>query len=137
MDLLAEASGVDVVVEAKDGREAVELTRAHAPDVVVLDLHLPVLSGLEVLAVLKAEARPPAVIVLTNDAHDRYRAACMRSGADFFFESLPQGEYTFKYRLRVNMKGSFRVGPATVQSMYAPEFTAYTAGNVLTVAAGK
>jgi len=55
------------------------------------------------------------------------------SGANFFFEQLPVGEYTFKYRVRANMAGTFRVGPATVQSMYAPEFSAYSAGNVLTI----
>ena len=56
------------------------------------------------------------------------------SGTNFFFEQLPVGEYTFKYRLRANMAGTFRVGPATVQSMYAPEFNAYSAGAVLKVA---
>ncbi len=55
------------------------------------------------------------------------------SGTNFFFEWLPQGEYTFKYRLRANMAGVFRVSPATLQSMYAPEFSAYSAGAVLTV----
>ncbi|MCY1045785.1 MG2 domain-containing protein [Corallococcus sp. bb12-1] len=55
------------------------------------------------------------------------------SGTNFFFEALPVGEYTFKYRLRANLAGTFRVGPATVQSMYAPEFTAYSTGAVLTV----
>jgi uncharacterized protein YfaS (alpha-2-macroglobulin family) len=55
------------------------------------------------------------------------------SGANFFFEQLPAGEYTFKYRLRANLAGEFRVGPATVQSMYAPEFAAYSAGNVLRI----
>ncbi len=35
------------------------------------------------------------------------------------------------------MAGTFRVGPATVQSMYAPEFNAYSAGAVLTIAGGK
>jgi uncharacterized protein YfaS (alpha-2-macroglobulin family) len=55
------------------------------------------------------------------------------SGTNFFFERLPAGQYTFKYRLRANMAGVFRVGPATVQSMYAPEFAAYSAGAVLTV----
>jgi uncharacterized protein YfaS (alpha-2-macroglobulin family) len=55
------------------------------------------------------------------------------SGTNFFFERLPQGEYTFKYRLRANMAGSFRVGPATVQSMYAPEFAAYSAGHLLKI----
>jgi alpha-2-macroglobulin len=59
------------------------------------------------------------------------------SGTNFFFEWLPVGEYTFKYRLRANMAGTFRVGPATVQSMYAPEFTAYSTGAVLTVGSGR
>ena len=57
------------------------------------------------------------------------------SGTNFFFEWLPAGEYTFKYRLRANMAGAFRVGPAVLQSMYAPEFTAYSAGHRLEVAA--
>ncbi len=43
------------------------------------------------------------------------------SGANFFFENLPAGEYTFKYRLRANLAGEFRSGPAQVQSIYAPE----------------
>jgi len=55
------------------------------------------------------------------------------SGTNFFFEWLPAGEYTFKYRLRANMAGAFRVGPAVLQSMYAPEFTAYSAGHRLEV----
>ncbi|HMF28583.1 MAG TPA: hypothetical protein VKE42_07410, partial [Candidatus Cybelea sp.] len=55
------------------------------------------------------------------------------SGSNFFFEQLPAGEYTFKYRLRANLAGTFRVGPATVQSMYAPEFNAYSAGHLITI----
>ena len=55
------------------------------------------------------------------------------SGTNFFFEWLPAGEYTFKYRLRANMAGAFKVAPATVQSMYAPEFNAYSAGATLRI----
>jgi len=55
------------------------------------------------------------------------------SGTNFFIEWLPAGEYTLTYRLRANMSGAFRVGPATLQSMYAPEFTAYTAGHRLEI----
>ena len=55
------------------------------------------------------------------------------SGANFFFEWLPAGEYTFRHRLRVAHAGTFRVAPATLQSMYAPEFAAYSAGNVVEV----
>ena len=56
------------------------------------------------------------------------------SGTNFFFEWLPAGEYTFKYRLRAAMAGTYRVAPAILQSMYAPEFTAYSAGHALQVA---
>ncbi len=59
------------------------------------------------------------------------------SGANFFFEKLPVGEYSFKYRLRANMAGKFKVGPATLQCLYAPEFVAYSAGHLVTVAPGK
>ncbi len=55
------------------------------------------------------------------------------SGTNFFFEALPHGEYTLKYRIRAAMPGTFRVSPATLQSMYAPEFNAFSAGNVLKI----
>jgi uncharacterized protein YfaS (alpha-2-macroglobulin family) len=56
------------------------------------------------------------------------------SGTNFFFEHLPQGQYTFKYRIRAATAGVFKVAPATVQPMYAPEFTAYSCGAVVTIA---
>ncbi len=55
------------------------------------------------------------------------------SGANFFFADLPVGEYPLTYRVRASMAGTFHVGPATVQSIYAPEFSAYSAGAALTV----
>ena len=56
------------------------------------------------------------------------------SGTNFFFEALPAGEYTLKYRLRANLAGTFRAAPAELESMYAPEFAAYSAGAKLTIA---
>jgi uncharacterized protein YfaS (alpha-2-macroglobulin family) len=55
------------------------------------------------------------------------------SGTNFFFERLPQGEYTFKYRIRAATAGDFKVAPATVQPMYAPEFAAYSTGAELQI----
>jgi uncharacterized protein YfaS (alpha-2-macroglobulin family) len=55
------------------------------------------------------------------------------SGTNFFFEHLPQGEYTFKYRIRAATGGIFKVAPATVQPMYAPEFAAYSSGAALRI----
>ena len=55
------------------------------------------------------------------------------SGANYFFERLPAGEYAFKYRLRATTAGEFRVAPASVQSIYAPEFNAYSSGKRLII----
>jgi uncharacterized protein YfaS (alpha-2-macroglobulin family) len=55
------------------------------------------------------------------------------SGTNFFFENIPQGEYTFKYRIRATTAGTFKVAPATVQPMYAPEFSAYSSGASLRI----
>ncbi len=55
------------------------------------------------------------------------------SGTNFFFERLPQGEFTFKYRVRTAMSGTFKIAPAVLQGMYAPEFSAFSAGMVLVV----
>jgi uncharacterized protein YfaS (alpha-2-macroglobulin family) len=55
------------------------------------------------------------------------------SGMNFFFEWLPKGEYTLRHRMRASMAGRFRAHPATLQSMYAPEFCAYSSGMLLAI----
>jgi hypothetical protein len=55
------------------------------------------------------------------------------SGANFFLERVPAGTYTFRYRLRAATAGTFRVGPAQLQSMYAPDFVAYSSGRQIEV----
>jgi alpha-2-macroglobulin len=57
------------------------------------------------------------------------------SGTNFFMEWLPQGEYTLKHRLRCAMAGTFKAAPATLQSMYAPEFAAYSSGRLIEIRA--
>jgi len=52
---------------------------------------------------------------------------------NFFVEWLPHGEYELKYRLRPTTPGTFRLGAAVMQSMYAPEFAAHSAGMVINV----
>lgn len=52
---------------------------------------------------------------------------------NFFMAYLPQGTYVFEYALRVSQKGNFSNGVTTIQSMYAPEFTAHSQGIRITV----
>jgi uncharacterized protein YfaS (alpha-2-macroglobulin family) len=55
------------------------------------------------------------------------------STENFFVDWLPHGEYALKYNLRPTKAGEYRIGAATLQSMYAPELTAHSAGFVLKV----
>ncbi len=55
------------------------------------------------------------------------------NGTNFFFEHIPVGEYTFRYRIRAANAGVFRSMPAEIQSMYAPEFNGFSAGATIEV----
>ncbi len=63
-----------------------------------------------------------------------YRQEVRDSAMNLFFDRLPTGEFTFRYRLKATMAGEFRASPATLQSVYAPEFTAHSSGTRLTIA---
>lgn len=52
---------------------------------------------------------------------------------DFFISYLPKGKYVFEYDLRVQHAGTFSNGITTIQSMYAPEYTSHSNGEILTV----
>lgn len=55
------------------------------------------------------------------------------NGTNFFFERLPHGQYTFKYRIRASIAGKFKAGPATIQPLYAPEFVGFSEGHELKI----
>jgi uncharacterized protein YfaS (alpha-2-macroglobulin family) len=52
---------------------------------------------------------------------------------NFFMDWLPHGEYTLSYRIRPTTPGVYKIAPAVMQSIYAPEFSAHSAGMTLTV----
>jgi DNA-binding NarL/FixJ family response regulator len=77
---------VEVVGEASDGAEAIELTRELTPDLVVLDLALPDMDGLQVAAAIRAETPGCAILVVSADEAERSEAAALAAGADGYVE---------------------------------------------------
>jgi DNA-binding NarL/FixJ family response regulator len=77
-----------VVGEAGDGSEALELARALSPDLILMDLAMPRVNGLEATQRIKAERPETKVIIFTQYQEDAYRQAAAQSGADAF---LPKG----------------------------------------------
>ena len=82
--LLRRQSDFDVVAEAADGVEGLKRARELQPDVILLDLNMPGLSGLEVLHILTQEVPGSAVIVLTVSEEGDELAAALRGGARGF-----------------------------------------------------
>ncbi|MCI2417943.1 response regulator transcription factor [Saccharopolyspora sp. K220] len=74
----------DVVAEAVDGREAVELVQAHRPDVVLLDIVMPRLDGLSAAAEISATVPGTGVIMLTTFSEDEHIARAFSGGASGF-----------------------------------------------------
>lgn len=79
--LLEKIQFVKVVAEAKDGREAVELVRKHRPDVMLIDIAMPKLNGLEASARVTKEFPKTKVIILSMHANQEYVVQAMQMGA--------------------------------------------------------
>ena len=83
-EVVATESDLHVVGEAADGAEAIRLAQELRPDIMLLDLALPRVSGLEVLRWSKAERPEIKVIIVTVHDEEAYRQAAEASGADAF-----------------------------------------------------
>ncbi|GAB2965875.1 response regulator transcription factor [Micromonospora polyrhachis] len=83
--LLIEATpGMTVVAEAGTGQEAVKLARAHAPDVVLMDIRMPGIDGIAATEAVTAAQNAPRVLVLTTFDLDDYVYRALRAGASGF-----------------------------------------------------
>jgi two-component system, NarL family, response regulator NreC len=79
--LLESERGLDVVAEAADGLEALRLTGQHRPDILILDIGMPKLNGIEVAARAQKLDPPPAVIILSMHADESYILRALHAGA--------------------------------------------------------
>ncbi|MFG3496122.1 response regulator [Streptomyces sp. NPDC047928] len=91
--ILTSDPGIEVVAEASNGREAVELARSHAADVVLLDIQMPVLDGLAALPELRRAAPRARVIVLTTfGERENVLRALEHGGAGFLLKDTAPTE---------------------------------------------
>ncbi len=79
--LLGLLPDIDVVGSAANGREAIELVAQHRPDAILLDLHMPVLDGIEATRLLTEQHPEVAIVVLTTFADDASVLAALGAGA--------------------------------------------------------
>ncbi|MFD5653432.1 response regulator [Streptomyces sp. NPDC127039] len=82
--VLATAADIDVVAEAADGHDAVELVRRHRPAVAVLDIRMPGLNGIDAAAEIRTAVPGTGVIMLTTFGEDDYILQALGGGAAGF-----------------------------------------------------
>ncbi len=83
-EMLAEEPDLKIVGEAEDGLEAIEKARALGPDLVLMDIRMPFMNGIEAVRQLKKEMPETKAIILTIHDLLEYRKAAKKSGADGF-----------------------------------------------------
>ncbi len=133
--VLAAEPSIDVVGEAATGRDAVSAARAYTPDVVVMDLHLPDIDGIEATREIVGERSSTGVVVLTmfNDSESVF--AAMRAGARGYLlkgsgqeeiiravHAVGRGEAIFGPDIATRVLGYFNNAPVTSDPVF-PELT--------------
>ncbi|WP_460750748.1 response regulator [Nocardiopsis oceani] len=76
--------GVEVVAEAADGREGVEVARSHRPDVALVDIRMPGMNGLDAALEMRRAAPETGVAILTTFGEEEYVVRALDGGADGF-----------------------------------------------------
>lgn len=79
--LLESHAGFEVVADACDGREAIALTEQHQPDVVVLDIGMPILNGIEAARQISGKFPRTAIVMLSMHSDEGYVLRALKSGA--------------------------------------------------------
>ncbi|AZZ53012.1 response regulator transcription factor [Rathayibacter festucae] len=117
-DILSSESGIEVVGEARTGREAVELATRLRPDVVLMDIRMPELDGIGATALICADPELTAtkVLILTTFEEDEYLIAALRAGAGGFLGKGAEPE-EIAAAVRAVHAGDSLLSPAATRSL--------------------
>ncbi|WCE39625.1 response regulator transcription factor [Brevibacterium sp. BDJS002] len=116
--IIDSAPGLEVVGEAGDGADAIDLVQRTQPDVVIMDVRMPRLNGLEATRLLVSRSDPPRVLILTTFDSDDYVFEALRAGADGFVLKRAQPEELIR-AVQVVAGGEVLLYPQKVREMAA------------------
>jgi DNA-binding NarL/FixJ family response regulator len=114
--ILSASGDLEVVGEAGDGAQALEQVRRHRPDVVLMDIRMPRMDGIEAARRLTSLADPPKVLILTTYSLDEYVYAAIRAGASgFLLKDAPPEQ--LRHAVRVVAGGDALLAPAVTRKL--------------------
>ena len=107
---------LEMVAEANDGHEAVEAVRRHRPDVVLMDIQMPVLDGIKATKEIVRQELPTRVLILTTFGIDRNVYAALRAGASgFLLKTVPPSQLV--EGIRVVAAGDMLLAPGITRRL--------------------
>jgi DNA-binding NarL/FixJ family response regulator len=124
--LIGTQTDMELVAEASNGREALEQYRKHRPDILLLDLQMPEMSGIDAMSAIRAEFPEARIIVLTTHAGDVQVSRALKAGAR---------AYLLKSSLRKELLETIRAvhaGKKRLSSEVAAETFEHAANDALT-----
>ena len=114
--VLTDEDGIDVVGEAGNGREAIAAAERQRPDVIVMDIRMPVMDGIEATRRLATDASPPRILVLTTFDADEHVVDALRAGASgFLLKDVTPAD--FVAAIRVVAAGDALIAPAVTRRL--------------------
>jgi DNA-binding NarL/FixJ family response regulator len=115
-DILSNSNSIADIDEAVDGQEVLEKTRALTYDVVVLDIDMPDMSGLEILRILKEEKPELPVLVLSRYPEEQFAVRVIKAGADGFLTKGRPPEELINAINKVSRGGQY-VSPSLAENL--------------------
>ncbi|HEY3906293.1 MAG TPA: response regulator transcription factor [Streptosporangiaceae bacterium] len=116
--ILGSAPDIEVTGEAHDGAAGIEAVRKHRPDVVLMDLRMPVMDGITAIERIVRLDSPPVVVVLTTFDADQYVLRALRAGAAGFLVKSTPPENLIGL-VRVAAEGNTVLSPAAARRLVA------------------
>ncbi|KJL33641.1 response regulator transcription factor [Microbacterium azadirachtae] len=116
--LVASQPDLEVVGEAGDGQEALQVVRATRPDVVMMDIRMPVMDGLTATALILEEPDPPRIVMLTTFDLDEAAARAIRQGASGFLLKDADPEFLLA-AIRTVHSGSSVIAASATRELFA------------------
>jgi DNA-binding NarL/FixJ family response regulator len=114
--MLESQSDLRVVAEAEHGRAAIELAVIHQPDVILMDIQMPIMSGIEATQKITSGKNPPKVVMLTTFGDDDNVYLALRAGASGFLLKDSRPEDVFR-AIRVVAAGEALLSPAVTRRL--------------------
>jgi DNA-binding NarL/FixJ family response regulator len=124
---LEEDEAIDVVAEASDGAEAVHLVETHRPDVAVLDIRMPEVTGVEAARTIKDRFPAVRVLILTAYDDDPYVFALLEAGADGYVLKTASGDELVR-AVRTVYRGESALSPEIASKVVRQATSARPAG---------